>query len=194
MEDKENDVSLEKLSEILSTLQNLYYRKREQLEELQDEINDIKDILNYFNSMVSRKSFHRADEIYQEKMMETYLKDDISTEATKGTSLKRKIFSQDHQDLLGILKFIDSETIEIKFLEPDQRSITESSEDFINIFLRGALIPIKEDVPNLQANYEYYKNTNFIEKIIITNVKSIHDFDLVSEKISELLLGTSSPP
>ncbi|MFX0069967.1 MAG: hypothetical protein ACFFAO_02655 [Candidatus Hermodarchaeota archaeon] len=190
MDEKEKNLSLEKLTRILSTIQDLYYKKNEQIEELQSEINDLKQIIDYLNSIVSNKSFHSADELYRKEIMEDYLNEEVSSELTQGTELKRKIFSKDNKELLGVLKFIDNNKIEIKVLEPELRNIEESSEEFVNLFLRGALVPIKEKIPDLQLKYEYFKKTNFIEKITINNIKSIDDFDLISDKITQLLLST----
>ncbi len=195
MEDnKEKKISLEKLSEILSTIQNLYYKKNEQIEELQQEIADLKDVLNYLNSIISTQSFHSADELYQKAKnklkksdlpIEEYFQEEISDDNGKGTKIKSKIFSED-DNLLCILNFIDSNMIDIKFIEV--RNIQETSENFIGIFLREALLPIKDKNPELEVNYRHYKDSNIIENIEILNIKSIKDFDLIVAKLRQLLL------
>ncbi|MHA1326436.1 MAG: hypothetical protein ACTSRH_03870, partial [Promethearchaeota archaeon] len=86
-----------------------------------------------------------------------------------------------------ILNFNDFKDIEIKFLHPEKQKIKEISEDFRNIFLKGALIKIKEENPNLKVNYDYYKDTDFIEYIKIFNVNSIKEYDLITEKVQGLL-------
>ena len=197
MEDnKEKKISLEKLSEILSTIQNLYYKKNEQIEELQQEIADLKEVLNYLNSIISTQSFHSADELYQEAKnklensdlpIEEYFQEEISDDNGKGTKIKSKIFSED-DNLLCILNFIDSNMIDIKFIEPEVRNIQETSENFIGIFLREALLPIKDKNPELEVNYRHYKDSNIIENIEILNIKSIKDFDLIVAKLRQLLL------
>lgn len=196
MDDNEKKISLEKLSEILSTIQNIYYKKNEQIEELQQEIADLKDVLNYLNSIISIQSFHSADELYQEAKIklensalpiEEYFQEEITDDNAKGTKIKSKIFSED-DNLLCILNFIDSNMIEIKFIEPEVRNIQETSENFIGIFLREALLPIKDKNPELELNYRYYKDSNIIENIEILNIKSIKDFDLIVAKLRELLL------
>ena len=194
--ENEKNISLEKLSEILSTIQNIYYKKNEQIEELQQEIADLKDVLNYLNSIISDQSFHSADELYQEAKnelensdlpIEEYFQEEISEDNAKGTKIKSKIFSEE-DNLLCILNFNDSNMIDIKFIEPEVRNIKETSEDFIGIFLREALLPIKDKNPELELNYRYYKDSNIIENIEILNIKSIKDFDLIVAKLRELLL------
>ena len=59
---------IEKLSNMLSKIQNLYYKKKEDLEELKSEIDELRDVLNVMNSLVSGKSFHSADEIYSKAL------------------------------------------------------------------------------------------------------------------------------
>ena len=194
MKDSEKDLEIEKLTKILSTIQKLYYKKKEQIEELQAEISELKNVLNYLNSMVSSKSFHSADEIYHKDLdqistvpMNELFKEEIQKDKLKGSSIKRKIFSKDDQELLCVLKFIDFNLVLIKFTNPQQNSIRETSEDFINIFLRGALIKIKEKNPDLKLSYKYFKNTDIIETIEISNLKSINDYDLITSRIKKLL-------
>jgi len=192
MESKEKKTEIEKLSEILSRIQNLYYKKEEQLEELELEISELKQVLNYLNSLLSHKSFHSADEIYQKSLeipVEKYFEEKVSEERVKGTTIKRKIFSKDEKekDLLCILKFIDFNKVEIKFLDPEVRSIKETSENFINVLLKGAFIKIKEINPAMDLKYRYFKNSNIIEFITVSNLQSINDYDMITSKIRELL-------
>jgi len=192
--DKENET--EKLTQILSMIQNLFYKKKEQIEELQLEITELQSILKYLTSVITTKSFTSADEIYSELekkdqiYVKDYFKEDISEEDFKGTNIKRKIFSSEKQkeeDLLCVLNFYDFKKLEIKFMDPETRSIKETSEKFINLFLKGALIKIKESNPNLNVSYNFFKNTDKIEYIYISNLNSIKDYDLITGKIRELL-------
>ena len=66
----EKELDIEKLTEILSKIQNVYYRKQEQLEELQLQISEMKEIINTLNFLISKQSFHSADELYLEKVQE----------------------------------------------------------------------------------------------------------------------------
>ncbi|TET02793.1 MAG: hypothetical protein E3J90_02365 [Promethearchaeota archaeon] len=190
---KENET--EKLTRILSVVQNLYYKKKEQLEDLELEISDLQSILNQINSLISNKSFSSADELYskiqslEKKPVDDYFKEEISEEIFKGTNIKRKIFSNQNQkeeNLLCVLNLYDFKRVEIKFIDPENRAIQETSERFINVFLKGALIRIKENNPNLSISYRF-KNTDKIEYITISNLSSIEDYDLITEKIRELL-------
>jgi len=195
-ENTDKQTETEKLTQMLSILQNLYYKKKDQLAELQTEISDIHSILNYLNSIITTKSFSTADKMYPDLVksnniaVEDYFKEDISEEKFKGTNIKRKIFSdkkQKEEDLLCILNLYDFKKVEIKFMNPEIRAIKETNENFINLFLRGALIKIKENNPNLSVSYSFFKNTDKIEYIHISNLHSIKDYDLITEKIRELL-------
>jgi hypothetical protein len=190
---KENDT--EKLTRILSIIQNLYYKKKEQLEDLELEISEIQSVLTNINSLISNQSFSSADELYsklhsqEKKSIDEYFNEEISEEKFKGTNIKRKIFSnqsQEEENLLCVLNLYDFKKVEIKFIDPEKRGIQETSENFINIFLKGALIKIKENNPNLSISYRF-KNVDKIEYINISNLSSIEDYDLITTKIRELL-------
>jgi hypothetical protein len=194
----DNETEIEKLSQLLSKIQNLYHKKKEQLEELQYEISELKEVLNFLNSMLSNRSFQSADIIYSQTLQEAdkkqeetqYFVNDIPSERVKDTNIKRKIFSQsDEKDskLLCILNFLDLNKVQIKLIDPMERKIRETSEDFIRTFLKEALLKIKDTAPNLALEYEYFKNTDIIECINITNLKSIKDYDLITLKMTELL-------
>ena len=198
MDLRENENEIEKLSQVLSKVQNLYYKKKDQVEELQSEISELKDVLNFINSLISNKSFHSADEIYSRSLIKTdnasieeqYFVEDIPKERIKGTTIKRKIFSKNNEkeeNLLCILNFYDLDRVEIKFIDPEHRLIKETSEDFIRIFIKEALIKIKETNPKMSLEYHYYKNSDLIDRIIITKLSSIIEFDLITAKIRELL-------
>ncbi len=192
----ERELEIEKLTEILSKLQNLYYKKQEQLEDLKLQISEMKEIINTLNFLISKQSFHSADELYLQKVKELetkpekYFEDKLPKDIVKGTILKRKIFANDEEregELLCILNFTDLSQLNIKFINPKITAIKETSESFINIFLKSALIKIKEQKPDLELGYEYFKDTDIIENIKISNLRGIEDFDLISEKIRELL-------
>ncbi|MFX1426184.1 MAG: hypothetical protein ACFFBE_07000 [Promethearchaeota archaeon] len=194
--DKETEI--EKLSLMLSKIQNLYYKKKDQLEELQIEITELKDVLNFLNSLISNKSFQSADKIYTDSLQEDkmksieeqYFAEEIPKERVKGSNIKRKIFSNGEEKeskLICVLNFLDFFMVEIKFIEPQERSIRETSEEFITIFLRGALLKIKDKNPDLDLKYEYFKNSKIIERIKISNLKSMQEFDLITLKMRELL-------
>lgn len=194
----DNKTDIEKLSQMLSKIQNLYYKKKDQLEELQNEISELREVLNFLNSMISNKSFQSADIIYSKSLQEVekkrdetqYFVDDIPSEKVKGTNIKRKIFSKsDEKDskLMCILNFLDFNKVQIKLIDPMERKIRETSEDFIRTFLKEALLMIKDENPNLALDYEYFKNTDVIECINITNLKSIKEYDLITSKMRELL-------
>lgn len=190
MDSKDKETETEKLSEILSIIQNLYYRKKDQLEELKTELSELQSILKYLNSIISSKSFSSADEIFSESLKKDYFNTEIAEDDFKGTNIKRKIFSSENKqekDLLCILNFYDFKRLEVKFFDPENRAIKETSEDFIRIFLKGALIKIKEKNPNLQVSYNFFKNTDKIEYIHISNLNSMSDYDLITSKVRELL-------
>ena len=198
MDPKDDEKELEKLSNILSKIQDIYYKKKEQLEELKTEILELRDVINYLNSLLTGKSFQSADEIYSKSLIKTvdkpdeeqYFIEEVSKEKVKGTNIKRKIFSKsidNDEELLAILNFYDFNRVEIKIIEPEKRAIKESSEDFVRIFIKGALVEIKEKNPNISREYGYYKNSGLIETITVSNLKSIKDYDIITSKMRELL-------
>ena len=187
-----NKKDTKSLTELLSKLQTLYHQKKEQLEVLHQEIEELRSILASLNTLISTKSFLSADQLYSEKKKasDDYFKEDISQEEFKGTNVKRKIFSEDKNEeehLICVLNFYDYKKVNIKFIDPEIRAIDETSENFMNIFLRGALIKIKEGTPDLNISYDFYRDTKLIEFININNLTSIKDYDLITEKIRELL-------
>lgn len=198
MDPKDTEKEIEKLSSMLSKIQNIYYKKKEDLEELKLEIEELKDVLNLLNTLVSGKSFQSADEIYSKALAkktdlqndDEYFVEEISREKVEGTNIKRKIFSKNKdndEELLCVLNFYDFNRVEIKFIDPEKRIVKETSEDFIQIFLKGALIKIKENNPQLSVDYDYFRNTGFIEKMSIKGLKSIKDYDIITSKMRELL-------
>ena len=46
---------------------------------------------------------------------------------------------------------------------------------------------IKDDNPELDLSYDYFKNTKYIESIKLSNLKSMNEFDLITSKMRELL-------
>ncbi|KKK43212.1 hypothetical protein LCGC14_2061890 [marine sediment metagenome] len=199
MDFEDDETEIEKLSQTMSKIQNLYYKKKEQLEELQIEIDELREILNSLNSLVTNKSFQSADKIYSNSIQEAhkahnnekYFLEEFSPERVKDTNIKRKIFSKNNDKdskLLCILNFFDFNRAEIKFIDPGDREIRETSDDFIKIFLKEGLLKIKDNNPELNLSYDHFKNSDLIECIKIFNLKSIQEYDLITSKIRELLL------
>jgi hypothetical protein len=198
MQNKPKESEVKKLTKVLSSLQNLYYKKKDRLKELEEEISELKDMLNNLNKIISQKSFTDADQIYsQQAEMESqeeyedkdYFIKDMPQEKLKGTKIKRKIFlqkSDGEEELICILNLYDMDKLEIKILEPAEYNIKETSEPFIKLFLKGALIKIKEGNPDLELSYKYFKDTDIIERILISNLKSMDSYDLITDKIREL--------
>ena len=228
MDLRENDVEIEKLSQILTKLQNIYYAKMEQIEQLQLEISDLKEVLNFLQSLISNKSFQSADQIYIQSLQRTerkpvreeriekepvedqyfveqriekepvedqYFVEEIPKERAEGTKIKRKIFSIDNDKepkLLCVLNFFDFNRVEIKLINPQERFLEETSDEFMRIFLKGALVKIKDVNPDLDLKYDHFKNSNLIERITISNLKSIQEYDLITSKMRELLAKQKS--
>ncbi|MFX1480970.1 MAG: hypothetical protein ACFFCI_23040 [Promethearchaeota archaeon] len=209
MDLRDNNTEIEKLTLMLSKLQNLYNNKQEQLEQLQLEISDLKEVLNFLQSLISNKSFQSADQIYiqtlqrteenpveeekieNELVEEQYFIEEVPEERAKDTIIKRKIFSPDNDKeskLLCVLNFFDFNRVEIKLINPQEISIEETSDEFIQIFIKGALVKIKDANPDLDLKYDHFKNSNLIERITISNLKSIQEYDLITSKMRELLV------
>ena len=199
-ENKENESEIVKLTNILSIVQNLYYKKKERLEDLKEEIENIKEVIQTLKSIISPKSFISADKMMKKKEthqineenIDEYFKEGLQEENAKGTKIKRKVFSEgkgDNQKLLCILNFIDFEKVIIKILHPELTPLQESSEDFVKIFLKEALVKIKEGNPDLDVKYHYYQDSELIQMIEIFQVKSVEDYDLITAQIQDLLLA-----
>ena len=197
MDPKDSENEIEKLSQMLSKLQDIYYKKKEQLTELELEINELREVINYLGSLISGKSFHSADELYSKEVLkktnitneDQYFVEEIPKQKVEGTNIKRKIFSKrkgKDDELLCILNCYDLNRVEIKIIDPKQRAIKETSEDFIRIFLKGALIKIKETNSEMSLKYEHFKNTELIEQIIVNNLGSIKEYDIITSKMREL--------
>ena len=196
MHSDDKEVTAEKLTQVLIKLQDLYHQKKEQLEALHQEINELHTIISNLTAVISNQSFTSADLLYsksivkKEKTSDDYFKENISEEEFKGTQIKRKIFSKENDDqehLLCILNFNDFKELDIKFIEPEQRGIKETSEEFIDLFIKEALVRIKDSNPDLSITYDFLKNSNIIESIHITNLTKMSDYDLITEKVQELL-------
>ena len=198
MEGNDKEIDLESLSKILTKVKDLFYKKEEQLEQLENEIAELRDIINSLNSVISNKSFTTADEVYQttlksmnkvdvKTMAKQFFEDEIPVENVKDTTIKRKIFSEIDDSLLCVLKFMDFNKVIIKIVNPEKVNLKEASEDFINIFLKGALLKIIENNSAIEKFYYNLKDTDVIEKIEITNLKSLDEYDLITDKITELL-------
>ncbi|MGV9198826.1 MAG: hypothetical protein ACOC44_15625 [Promethearchaeia archaeon] len=205
-DEKENDSEIVKLTNILTVMQDLYYKKKEQLEDLKDEIERIKDVIQNLKSIISPKSFVSADTMIDKKggtplvkegaeRSEEYFKEGIQKEKARGTNIKRKIFSSDSEKdrkLLCILNFPDFNKVTVKILHPERTPIQESSEAFVKIFLKGALVQIKENNPELDIKYHYHKDTELIRMIEILKVKNVEEYDLITSKVKDLLLNVQA--
>lgn len=202
MQPKKDPQDIETLSNIMSKMNSLYLKKKEELEELKNDIEYLREIMNQLNRIVSNKSFQSADQIYLHKsegqnleipedideIEERYFSEKIAKDIVKDTTIKRKIFSNDEKkELLCILNFKDFHTVEIKFLDPEARGFKETSEDFLDLFVRGALIEIKEKNSDMDLKYHFYKDSDIIESITIQNLNTISEYDLITSKISILL-------
>ena len=75
-----NEKDTKNLTELLSKLQTLYHQKKEQLEVLHQEIEELRSILASLNTLISTKSFLSADQLYseKEKIVKDYFKEDVS--------------------------------------------------------------------------------------------------------------------
>ncbi|TFG16430.1 MAG: hypothetical protein EU533_09055 [Promethearchaeota archaeon] len=196
MQSNDNEITTEKLTQALIKLQDLYHQKKEQLEVLHQEINELHSIIKKLTDVISNQSFTSADLLYskssakEEKTSEDYFNETISEEEFKGTQIKRKIFSKDEdseEHLLCVLKFNDFKTLDIKFIEPEERKITETSDEFINLFLKKALVKIKDSNPDLNIKYDFLENTNIIKSIHVSNLTKMNDYDLITKQIEEIL-------
>jgi len=101
-------------------------------------------------------------------------------------SNERKIYTHNNE-LFATMTFPNIDTIQIKIMNPFKYKIQETSEDYLQIFLKEALIKIKEQNPHLSVDYTFVRNTSFIENITISNLHKSTHLDLISEKFGELV-------
>jgi len=101
-------------------------------------------------------------------------------------SNERKIYTPNNE-LFAIMTLTDIDTIQIKITNPFKYKIQETSDDYLQIFLKEALIKIKELNPHLSVNYTFVRNTPFIENITISHIHKSTHLDLISEKFGELI-------
>jgi Leucine-rich repeat (LRR) protein len=177
--------------------EDLVFPLMEELGQVKDSVS--KKVLEEFESY--NKGFEKPEHPEQENnsvaiveqpffVAEEYFSKEKVRESLRGTTLKRKLFNTANNDLLGVLYFKDFHDVEIKLLTPEAKPIREVSEEFIRIFLKGALIKIKEENPAISLEYTFFKNSDILERIKISNVRSIHDYDLITDKMQELLVAT----
>jgi len=101
-------------------------------------------------------------------------------------SNERKIYTPNNE-LFATMTFPNIDTIQIKVMNPFKYKIQETSDDYLQIFLKEALIKIKEQNPQLSVNYTFIRNTPFIESITISHIHRSTHLDLISEKFGELV-------
>lgn len=100
-------------------------------------------------------------------------------------SLKK--FYTHNNELLAIITLTDIDTIQIKIINLLKFKIQETSDDYLQIFIKKALIKIKEQNPHLSVSYTFVGNTPFIENITISHIHRSTHLDLISEKFGELI-------
>jgi len=183
-DDKEKN-EIERLVEIHSTLKKQYHDKKEQLERLNVEIEELNDLLNQINKLIAGKSFTPASKLLD---AEEIFKEGIGAKGT-GTLIKRKVFSSENK-LLCVLKFKDFKDVEIKIVDPKESQVKEQSEIFISNFVKQILVKIKEKEPSLDMKIKKHEKEDFIETIIIQNVNKLENFDLIELGIRRVLEST----
>jgi len=98
----------------------------------------------------------------------------------------RKFYTHNNE-LFATMTMTDPNTIQIKVINPYKFKIRETSESYLQIFLKEALLKIKEENSNLNVHYTFVKNTPFIENITISHIQRTAHLNLISKKIGELI-------
>lgn len=198
MEDPKSQLDIEKLSKVLSNLNTLYHEKLDQLEDLRQEIGDLRNTINLLNEVLSKRSFSSASDLIQgsmvanteenlEKLATHYFDGFPPSRHMSDSKLERKIYANEENSLICVLNFKDFKNVEIKFLNPQEREIQEASDSFLSIFIKGALLELKGNNPDIEVKYTHDNASGFIQKITISGVKSVEECDLIEDKIRELL-------
>ncbi|MFX1233527.1 MAG: leucine-rich repeat domain-containing protein [Promethearchaeota archaeon] len=104
---------------------------------------------------------------------------------SNNTNYKKRFYT--HNNELFAIMIQKTDTIHIQILNPLRFKIQETSDDYLNIFLKEALLKIKEQNPQLNVDYNFVRNTLFIENITITHVNVSTHLDLITKKFGELI-------
>ncbi|MFX0060421.1 MAG: leucine-rich repeat domain-containing protein, partial [Candidatus Heimdallarchaeota archaeon] len=83
--------------------------------------------------------------------------------------LQKKFYTHNNE-LFATMTMTNPNTIQIKIINPYKFKIRETSEPYLQIFLKEALLKVKEENPNLNVQYTFVKNTPFIENITISHI------------------------
>lgn len=180
--DDKGKEEIEKLVEMHRILTKQLNDKQDLIDKMSIEIHELKEVLNYTNKIIAGKSFTPASNLL---ISDALFIEDIGTKG-EGTLLSRRIQSKNNE-LLCILKFADSKHVEIKFIDPEKTNVKEKSELYLSEFIQQTLLKIKETHPNLELTIDKYENSDFIERMIIKNVNTTENFDLITNGIERLL-------
>lgn len=98
--------------------------------------------------------------------------------------IDRKFYSE-NDELLCTLKYLEFSAGQIIFNV--NLKITKQLDSFKTIFLDQTLDRLKQKNEKIEANYEFYEDTDIIEKIEVSNLSSIEDYNFLTSNVLELL-------
>lgn len=98
--------------------------------------------------------------------------------------IDRKFYSE-NDELLCTLKYLEFSTGQINLNV--NLEITKQLDAFQKIFLNQTLEPLKQKNDNIEVQYEFYEDTDTIEKIEVLNLTSIDDYNFLTSNILKLL-------
>ena len=176
----ENEIK--KLLGLRKSLSELVKSKQDQMEKLSEEIDMLSEKMNEISQMVSVRSFQSASSLLDDTDSFLEKREDVTFE---NCSNVRKIFSHDDKTIATIR--FENNVVEIMFPFPGLTRITQ--EMYIEQFVKPVLLNIKKIETELKANMtqESKGNLEFVRSISLENIKNFESFDLIFEKIQEIV-------
>jgi hypothetical protein len=172
------------LLDVKDTLQRMYEGKKNQIEQLKQEMEQIADLLQRLGTQIVSQSFTSADTLIA---AEDFIKQKAQNGA--GTSVvSRKILSPD-KVLLCSLQY-EKNSVFIRFPSPILAGITP--EKYIEHFIRVTMLLVKKSEPNLTLKFTktMENNQEFIETITLQNIQQFDSFQTIYDGIEKMLSCT----
>ncbi|MHA1584612.1 MAG: hypothetical protein ACTSWL_05115 [Promethearchaeota archaeon] len=181
------------LLEVKNKIASLILLKQNQLSELEKEIQDLSEISDQLDSLISSSSFQTADSLLSSnpEIIDAETAANQNSVNMENLNYTQKIFSVTGTDLLAIMDFKEN-FITIQFPSPQSSRITQ--ERYINDFVKPTLVQLKKVEPDLSPEIlkSIYQGQEFLTKITLRNVKSFESFEFIAEKIKKNLLNEKS--
>ncbi len=170
---KEPEIKI--LLEIKSEIEGLVQRKKDEFDQLQNDIDRLTLQIEKINHLISKGSFTTAAMMID---AEAAAKKPVSSDQMH---LMKKIFNTS-QKLLATLQFANG-SITIRFPNPDIKKITQ--EIYITQIVKPILVPLKNSEPQMQSDVIKHNEggETFINSITLTNIQHFESFNTLYENL-----------